>query len=54
MLESLGIGKEHLLPDGGPFLAMKLIRGETLDALLRARYAGRADDRGRFVALLLK
>src|SRR5438067_2519974 len=27
------------LPDGRPFLAMKLIKGETLDALLRARSA---------------
>ena len=37
------------LPDGRPFLAMKLIRGETLDTLLRAR-PDPATDRGRFVA----
>jgi tetratricopeptide (TPR) repeat protein len=38
-----------VLPDGRPFLAMKLIKGETLDDLLRRRSDG-ADDRGRFVA----
>jgi serine/threonine protein kinase len=38
------------LPDGRPFLAMKLIKGETLDDLLKAR-TGPADDRGRFVAV---
>jgi formylglycine-generating enzyme required for sulfatase activity len=37
------------LPDGRPFLAMKLIQGDTLDALLKAR-PDPADDRGRFVA----
>jgi tetratricopeptide (TPR) repeat protein len=38
------------LPDGRPFLAMKLIKGETLDHLLRQR-ADPAMDRGRFVAV---
>lgn len=37
------------LPDGRPFLAMKLIRGHTLDALLASRPDTTAD-RGRFVA----
>jgi formylglycine-generating enzyme required for sulfatase activity len=37
------------LPDGRPFLAMKLIKGQTLDDLLKAR-TGPADDRGRFIA----
>jgi tetratricopeptide (TPR) repeat protein len=37
------------LPDGRPFLAMKLIKGQTLDALLAAR-PDPAADRGRFVA----
>jgi tetratricopeptide (TPR) repeat protein len=37
------------LPDGRPFLAMKLIKGDTLDDLLRRR-ADAAEDRGRFVA----
>jgi formylglycine-generating enzyme required for sulfatase activity len=37
------------LPDGRPFLAMKLIKGETLDDLLKARENPGAD-RGRFVA----
>jgi Protein kinase domain len=37
------------LPDGRPFLAMKLIKGDTLDALLAARPDPSAD-RGRFVA----
>ncbi len=35
-------------PDGRPFLAMKLIKGETLDKLLKARTDVSAD-RGRFV-----
>ncbi|HJZ57876.1 MAG TPA: protein kinase, partial [Gemmataceae bacterium] len=38
------------LPDGRPFLAMKLIKGETLDDLLKAR-TDPAADRGRFVAV---
>jgi tetratricopeptide (TPR) repeat protein len=38
-----------VLPDGRSFLAMKLIKGETLDDLLKQR-ADPADDRGRFVA----
>jgi tetratricopeptide (TPR) repeat protein len=37
------------LSDGRPFLAMKLIRGVTLDNLLKQR-ADPAEDRGRFVA----
>ncbi|OWK39920.1 serine/threonine-protein kinase [Fimbriiglobus ruber] len=37
------------LPDGRPFLAMKLIKGDTLDALLKAR-PDPAAERGRFVA----
>jgi hypothetical protein len=37
------------LPDGRPFLAMKLIKGQTLDDLLKARTDPSAD-RGRFVA----
>src|SRR5439155_25280070 len=36
-------------PDGRPFLAMKLIKGRTLDRLLRDRLDP-ATDRGRFVA----
>jgi hypothetical protein len=38
------------LPDGRRFLAMKLIKGETLDRLLRGR-TGPSADRGRFVAV---
>ncbi|MCU0706429.1 MAG: serine/threonine protein kinase, partial [Fimbriiglobus sp.] len=38
------------LPDGRPFLAMKLIKGNTLDTLLKARPDPTAD-RGRFVAV---
>jgi tetratricopeptide (TPR) repeat protein len=38
------------LPDGRPFLAMKLIKGQTLDALLAAR-PDPAHERGRFVAV---
>ncbi len=38
------------LPDGRPFLAMKLIKGHTLDELLKERPEP-AHDRGRFVAV---
>lgn len=38
------------LPDGRPFLAMKLIKGETLDVLLRRR-ADPAEDRGKFLSV---
>jgi tetratricopeptide (TPR) repeat protein len=38
------------LPDGRPFLAMKLIKGNTLDALLKAR-PDAGENRGRFVAV---
>ncbi len=38
------------LPDGRPFMAMKLIKGDTLDDLLKARSDPSAD-RGRFVAV---
>ncbi|MFO0843789.1 MAG: serine/threonine-protein kinase [Gemmataceae bacterium] len=38
-----------VLPDGRPFLAMRLIKGDTLEAMLAARPAPSAD-RGRFVA----
>ena len=38
------------LPDGRPFLAMKLIKGHTLEDLLKARPDASAD-RGRFVAI---
>src|SRR5262249_56881253 len=37
------------LPDGRPFLAMKLIKGQTLEALLKTRPDPSAE-RGRFVA----
>lgn len=39
-----------ILPDGRPFLAMKLIKGRTLDQLLRQR-SDPAADRGRFIAV---
>ena len=38
------------LPDGTPFLAMKLIKGQTLDRLLKDR-PDPAADRGRFAAV---
>jgi serine/threonine protein kinase len=38
-----------VLPDGRPFLAMKLIKGETLELLLKRR-TDPAEERGRFVA----
>jgi tetratricopeptide (TPR) repeat protein len=38
-----------VLPDGRPFLAMQLIKGETLEDLLQGR-ADPAEGRGRFVA----
>ena len=38
------------LPDGRPFLAMKLIKGQTLDDLLKVR-SSPEQDRGRFVAV---
>jgi tetratricopeptide (TPR) repeat protein len=51
-LQHPGIPPVHdlgTLPDGRPFLAMKLIKGQTLEDLLRAR-PDPAADRGRFVA----
>jgi eukaryotic-like serine/threonine-protein kinase len=39
-----------ILPDGRPFLAMKLIKGNTLDDLLKARPAP-SIDRGRYVGV---
>ena len=50
-LQHPGIPPVHdlgTLPDGRPFLAMKLIKGDTLDDLLAA---GPSRDRGRFVAV---
>ncbi len=52
-LQHPGIPPVHdlgTLPDGRPFLAMKLIKGRTLDALLRDR-PDAAADRGRFLAV---
>src|SRR5262245_13101959 len=52
-LQHPGIPPVHdlgTLPDGRPFLAMKLIRGQTLDALLASR-PGPSAERGRFVAV---
>ena len=51
-LQHPGIPMVHdlgTLPDGRPLLAMKLIKGRTLEALLRDRLDP-ATDRGRFVA----
>src|SRR5262245_2616488 len=51
-LQHPGIPTVHqigALADGRPFLAMKLIKGETLGELLKRR-ADAADGRGRFVA----
>ncbi|MBN9118992.1 MAG: protein kinase, partial [Planctomycetes bacterium] len=48
-----GIPPAHALgtlADGRPFLAMKLVKGDTLDKLLRARARAGAD-RGRFVVV---
>jgi WD40 repeat protein/serine/threonine protein kinase len=39
-----------MLPDGRPFLAMKLIKGQTLDDLLKQR-ENPASERGRFIAV---
>src|SRR5262249_26707978 len=52
-LQHPGIPPVHelgTLPDGRPFLAMKLIKGETLDALLSSRPEPSVE-RGRFVAV---
>ncbi len=52
-LQHPGIPAVHdlgTLPDGRPFLAMKLVKGNTLEALLRDRVAS-AVERGRFVAV---
>lgn len=51
-LQHPGIPPVHdlgVLPDGRPFLAMKLIKGQTLEELLTER-PDPAHDRGRFVA----
>ena len=52
-LQHPGIPPAHdlgILPDGRPFLAMKLIKGDTLDDHLKQR-SGPAADRGRLVAV---
>ena len=52
-LQHPGIPPVHhvgTLPDGRPFLAMKLIRGSTLEDLLKER-ATPAEDRGRLLAV---
>jgi tetratricopeptide (TPR) repeat protein len=52
-LQHPGIPPVHdlgTLPNGRPFLAMKLIKGQTLDAILKAR-PDPSDDRGRFLAI---
>lgn len=51
-LQHPGIPPVHdlgILPDGRPFLAMKLIKGETLDEMLKNR-PNPSHDHGRFVA----
>jgi serine/threonine protein kinase len=55
-LQHPGIPAVHqvgTLPDGRPYLAMKLIKGQTLDARLKER-ADPAADRGRFLAIFEK
>jgi serine/threonine protein kinase/Flp pilus assembly protein TadD len=52
-LQHPGIPAVHqvgMLPDGRPFIAMKLIKGRTLDELLADR-TDSAADRGRFLAI---
>jgi tetratricopeptide (TPR) repeat protein/tRNA A-37 threonylcarbamoyl transferase component Bud32 len=52
-LQHPGIPAVHdlgTLPDGRPFLAMKLVKGQTLDQLLKKR-ADPGEERGRFVAI---
>ncbi len=52
-LQHPGIPAVHdlgTLADGRPFLAMKLVKGSTLEALLKSRVASAAE-RGRFVAV---
>ena len=52
-LQHPGIPPVHevgTLPDGRPYLAMKLIKGHTLEDLLKARTTP-ADERGRFVGV---
>ncbi len=52
-LDHPGIPPVHQVghtPDGRPFLAMKLIKGDTLDVLLKKR-ATPTDERGRFVGV---
>src|SRR5262249_48640581 len=55
-LQHPGIPPVHqvgTLPDGRPFLAMKLIKGSTLEDLLKERKTP-LDDRGRFLAVFEK
>src|SRR5262245_13220904 len=40
------------LSDGRPFIAMKLIKGQTLDDILQ--WESRASDRGRFLAVFVQ
>src|SRR5262245_8080660 len=52
-LQHLNIPAVHdlgTLPDGRPFLVMRLIKGSTLDDLLKQRQTPETD-RGRFVAI---